>query len=111
MSDSKWIKTSEQCPNDMQEVIFIVSSTDEHYHRRILGGRYLSDWNEFTTPGMSFGATHWMPMPLLPEGLALDWIYQTPPILNMLDLDLKKLKAISLATQQTHKRLVRFFHL
>lgn len=69
MPDSKWIKTSEQCPNDMQEVIFIVSSTDEHYHRRILGGRYLSDWNEFTTPGMSFGATHWMPMPLLPEGL------------------------------------------
>lgn len=60
---SDWRKASEHKPADMQEVIFIVSSRDDHYDGRMLGGRYLERHNEYTVPGMSFSASYWMPMP------------------------------------------------
>ena len=62
-----WRKVAEHRPHDMQEVIFIISSMDDYYHGRMLGGRYLERHNEFTVPGMSFRASYWMPMPPPPK--------------------------------------------
>lgn len=65
-----WIDVKEKQPEEFQEVAFIVDSEDPHYNGRKMGGRYQGikgtgerSYYEFTTPGIGWSGTHWMPLP------------------------------------------------
>lgn len=64
-----WISVDERRPENDQPVAFVVKaekgSTNEHLNGRILGGTYHRDWG-FSTPGIGFIASHWMPLPAAP---------------------------------------------
>ncbi|WP_081076821.1 DUF551 domain-containing protein [Burkholderia cepacia] len=64
-----WISVDERRPENDQPVAFVVKaekgSTNEHLNGRILGGTYHRDWG-FSTPGIGFIASHWMPLPTAP---------------------------------------------
>lgn len=68
-----WIPVSERYPEEGQTVAFVVASRHEYYHGRVLGGRYhrmdLGEGricHDFSTPGTTFAASHWMPLPAAP---------------------------------------------
>lgn len=69
--EDKWIDVKLQQPEEFQEVAFIVKSHDEAYNNRRMGGRYqgfkFDRYHAFTTPGIEFEGTHWMPLPELPK--------------------------------------------
>lgn len=61
-----WIKVEDRLPEDGRDVLFIVKSDqgDGFAHGRKLGGRYRSGLaGGFSVPGITFEASHWMPMP------------------------------------------------
>lgn len=81
-----WIDVKERQPEELQEVAFIVDSDDPNYAGRKMSGRYQGvkgtgerAYYEFTTPGIGWSGTHWMPLPDLQpappaqesEGMAL----------------------------------------
>lgn len=67
---SPWISVEDQIPEVGQTVAFIVSSNDEHNNGRILGGSYDGfkfGYHGFSTPGIGWSGSHWMPLPAPPE--------------------------------------------
>ena len=66
-----WISTQDRKPAQNQSVAFVVEaengSSQEHLHGRVLGGTYHPD-RGFSTPGIGFRASHWMPLPTAPNG-------------------------------------------
>lgn len=70
-----WIDVKERQPEMYQAVAFIVSSSNDRYNRRRLGGTYQGAketisgdgvYYEFAVPGHSWPGSHWMPLPDLP---------------------------------------------
>jgi hypothetical protein len=70
-----WIDVKEKQPEEFQEVAFIVESDDKIYNKRRMGGRYQGlkaskypehAYHAFTTPGVEWAGSHWMPLPDLP---------------------------------------------
>ncbi len=65
-----WIDVTERQPEVFQEVAFIVKSRDKIYNGRRMGGMYqgfIYRYHGFTTPGVEFEGTHWMPLPEIPK--------------------------------------------
>lgn len=64
----QWISVDERLPDEGQPVLFIVNSGDDLYDGRMLGGvfRTIAGMPGFSTPGVTYGASHWMPSPPLP---------------------------------------------
>jgi hypothetical protein len=70
-----WISVEERLPDELQRVSFVVKSRDEAYNGKVLGGKYTGDpkseypsrKNEFSTPGIGWEASHWMPAPAPPN--------------------------------------------
>ncbi|WP_175712163.1 DUF551 domain-containing protein [Burkholderia ambifaria] len=66
-----WISVEDRKPVPNQSVAFVVEAEDvssqEHLNGRVLGGTYHPDWG-FSTPGIGFRASHWMPLPTAPNG-------------------------------------------
>lgn len=62
----KWIDVRDELPIRQQRVMFIAVSSNSWYDGRVFGGTYTDP--DFCTPGMGFGASHWLPMEeVLPE--------------------------------------------
>lgn len=59
------VNVAERLPNELQDVVFCVESKDKVYNGRWLGGRYttLADMPTFSTPGVGWGASQWLPFP------------------------------------------------
>lgn len=67
----EWIACEDRLPEDGQSVAFISKcDRDEFYRGRILGGRYVAgEFGGFTVPGLMTDASHWFPMPPVPDAL------------------------------------------
>ena len=66
----EWIDVNERQPDEFQEVIFIVDSTDPIYNNKRMGGRYQGKkryGHEFGRPGVVWKGKFWLPMPELPK--------------------------------------------
>lgn len=75
MKQEDWIDVTQRQPEQYQEVIFIVDSTDPSYNNRRMGGRYQRaqrGYYEFTTPGNAWGGKYWLPIPRLPLHLSFN---------------------------------------
>jgi len=64
---TSWISTAERMPEDGQSVAFVVSladgSTHDYLNGRVLGGTYhAGKYGGFSIPGITFNASHWMPL-------------------------------------------------
>lgn len=69
-SPSPWIDVTVRQPEEFQEVGFIVKSSDPIYDGHKMGGKYQGlkgigehTYHEFSTPGVGWSGTHWMPLP------------------------------------------------
>lgn len=68
----KWIPVTERLPDPLQACNFIIDKPDSRRHGKVYGGTYTGDpgsehedrRNEFSTPGISWNASHWMPSPM-----------------------------------------------
>lgn len=56
-----WISVDDKLPELHQRVLFVVKSDNEWYNGKVYGGSFTG--NDFVTPGIAFGASHWMPSP------------------------------------------------
>jgi hypothetical protein len=70
-----WIDAKQRLPDAGQEVIFVVDEPDTADHGRILGGRFTplvsrAERTDFSTPGVGWRASHWMPAPKPPIEIA-----------------------------------------
>lgn len=64
----KWIPVTESLPNRGDKCLFIVDVKNSHDNGRILGGVYTGNPDDFTryefaTPGVTYTASHWCPIP------------------------------------------------
>ena len=65
----RWVSTDMDLPDDGQSVLFVVRAKHllAYLDGRVLGGTYragrLGCIGDFSIPGMSTDASHWMPMP------------------------------------------------
>jgi hypothetical protein len=71
---SEWISVKDRLPEERQKVLFVVDSSDKDYANTVQAGRYNSfKYNdgfidhEFSFPGRTTHATHWMPLPEPPQ--------------------------------------------
>jgi hypothetical protein len=67
-----WISVQDQLPVDGQSVAFVVSTkspTWEYLHGKVLGGTYWKSTfgGDFSIPGLTITASHWLPLPPAPE--------------------------------------------
>lgn len=71
ISTDNWISIENKIPKEGDSVAFIIDSKDDFYNGKVLGGTYQGHRNglrhEFTTPGMSWKADLWQPLPLPPN--------------------------------------------
>lgn len=66
----EWLFATIKSPKQFQECIFVVESRDETYNGRVMGGIYqgvVFGYHEFTTPGIAWRATLWLPSPTVPK--------------------------------------------
>lgn len=59
-----WVSVKDSMPELYQRVLFVVKSENEWYNGKVYGGVYTHP--DFSTPGMGFSASHWMPSPSPP---------------------------------------------
>lgn len=69
-----WIDVNEKLPELYQSVAFVVNNSSDH-NGKVYGGSYTGSNrfpNEFSTPGIGFSASHWMPLPAPPNAESSD---------------------------------------
>lgn len=64
----RWIDAKQSLPMAGQAVLFVVDEPTEAHHGRVLGGQFTpltsrSQRTDFSTPGIGWRASHWMPAP------------------------------------------------
>lgn len=60
-----WISVKDAMPEVSQRVLFIVVNSPpiyNHFNGKVYGGVYTA-YGQFSTPGIGFEASHWMPSP------------------------------------------------
>ncbi|MFW8567030.1 DUF551 domain-containing protein [Orrella sp. 11846] len=67
-----WISVDDQFPKDGQPVAFVVAMTPgglSHLMGKVLGGTFAKSEHggSFGVPGLTFCASHWMPLPSPPK--------------------------------------------
>jgi len=66
--ESKWISVDDRLPDRFDKCLFVVKSTDPNYDGQVYVGTYTGDptnnrsYNEFSLPGITFGASDWQPL-------------------------------------------------
>lgn len=73
MTQDKWISVNERLPEDGQSVAFVVTTKNtswDYLNGQVLGGTYYKSpfGGDFSIPGLTITASHWMPLPPAPEG-------------------------------------------
>lgn len=67
---SAWVSVAERLPDEDQSVAFVVSCKNPNWddlNGKVLGGTYRAGkFGGFTVPGLTIGASHWMPLPAAP---------------------------------------------
>jgi hypothetical protein len=65
----QWISVKDRLPDDRASVAFVVECKGSHFdylHGRVLGGTYVANQG-FGVPGLTIGASHWMPLQAAPK--------------------------------------------
>lgn len=68
-AERRWIPCSERLPERHQVVAFVICDRRGEYHGRVLGGTFQGTelgYPEFSTPGVAWWGSHWMPLPESP---------------------------------------------
>lgn len=73
--EEKWISVKERLPEPFQACNFVIDMPDTTRHRKVYGGTYTGDpgsehedrRNEFSTPGIAWNASDWLPAPEPPK--------------------------------------------
>jgi len=67
----EWISTDDLLPEHGQDVAFVIGG-NSGMTGRVLGGRFnqYESFNDFSTPGNGWSASHWIPLPKAPTAIA-----------------------------------------
>ena len=82
---TEWISVDDLLPEEGQRILFVVDPTDTEYAGRIMSGTFrtyeLGTEHAlpcFSFPGRGTYATHWMPLPHLPDEAPPKWSESCP---------------------------------